>query len=68
MTSPPPKPPLPTRRWLSPDEAADYLGVSRPTLDRARKAGKISPSYSLGDPRYSISQLNRMMNNGIQVK
>jgi hypothetical protein len=55
----PPTLPLPTRRWLNPDEAAAYLGVSIPTL----KALGVSPSYSLGQrtPRYDVHELDRAM-------
>lgn len=60
-----PVPPLPTRRWLTPDEAAAWLGVSRATLDRARRDGKIEPSRVLGDPRYDIQALDKMMLDGL---
>lgn len=57
------EPPLPTRRWLAPDEAAAYLGVSTPTL---RDLG-VQPSKMLGPrtPRYDREQLDEVMNNGI---
>lgn len=51
--------PLPTRRWLKPDEAAGYLGVSVPTL----KVLGVEPSRKLGKqtPRYDILELDQAM-------
>lgn len=51
--------PLPTRRWLTPDEAAAYLGVSIPTL----KTLGVKPSYRLGErtPRYDRIELDTAM-------
>jgi len=55
----PSKPPLPTRRWLTPDEAAAYLGKSRRQFDRA----KFAVSYRLGpgSPMYDIHEIDRAM-------
>jgi hypothetical protein len=55
----PSKPPLPTRRWLTPDEAAAYLGKSRRQFDRA----KFTASYRLGpgSPMYDVRELDRAM-------
>ncbi|MEO0475405.1 MAG: hypothetical protein AAF085_05435 [Planctomycetota bacterium] len=51
--------PLPTRRWLTPDEAAVYLGVSIPTLGQLG----VEPSRNLGDrsPRYDVQKLDEAM-------
>lgn len=58
-----PAPPLPTRQWLTLDESAAWLGVSRRQLDFLVKAGKISPSYTLGKqlPRCSVAHLDDVM-------
>jgi len=51
-----PQLPLPTRRWLTPDEAAAYLGISRGHLDGIVREGRIVPSRTLGKrvPRYDV--------------
>lgn len=58
-----PAPPLPTRRWLKPDEAADYLGVSRPQFDVLTRQGVFRPTRSLGSrlPRYDVRELDNQM-------
>ena len=59
------EPPLPTRRWLTPDEAAAYLGISTTTL----RDLDFQPSKMLGPrtPRYDREQLDEVMNNGIAL-
>lgn len=39
----------PQAQVLRPREAARYVGVSRPTIDRWRKAGKFPKALQLGD-------------------
>lgn len=60
-----PKPPLPTRRWLAPEEAAEYLGVSVPTL----KQLGVKPSTGLGPrtPRYDKQKLDQEMADGAET-
>lgn len=55
--------PLPTRRWLTPNESAAYLGVSRGTFDRAVRIGLVNPSRALGarTPRYGTHELDVLM-------
>ena len=58
-----PTPPLPTRRWLKPDEAALWLGLS----DRQFARAGFSASYHLGtrSPRYDVDVLHKEMTDGI---
>lgn len=58
-----PKPPLPTRRWLTPDEASDYLGVSRGKLSQLVRKELILPSRALGKrtPRFGVHELDELM-------
>lgn len=56
-------PPLPTRRWLKPDEAAEYLGVSRAGFDVLARKGVFAPSHAAGpsSPRYDVRHLDAAM-------
>ena len=48
---------------LTPSEAAEYLGVSRRTIDRAAKDGKIKKHRINGGQRvfYKIEELNNLL-------
>jgi excisionase family DNA binding protein len=54
------------RRWLSKEEAAEYLGASESTIRRLEEAGKIHPSKTTeslyrGRRRYDIRDLDAYM-------
>ena len=44
------------------DEAADYLKVSKQTIDNMRKRGDIEPIMVLSNVRYKKSELDRYLN------
>ncbi len=54
--------PLPTRVWLTGQEAADYLGMSRAQFLAIAKAHKLSPARPSSQcPRYKVDDIDRMM-------
>lgn len=60
--------PLPTRRGLSREEAAEYVGVSPGTLDKLIAAGRMPPPWRAGTRAvYDLTALNLAMDreNGI---
>ena len=66
LPDPKPQLPLPTRRWLTPDEAAAYLAISRGQFDYNVRSGLITPSRAVGKriPRYDVADLDVMMEAG----
>lgn len=42
-------------------DAAAYLGISRDTIDREKRAGRISPKYVGRKPIYPIKELDRYL-------
>lgn len=55
--------PYPTRRWLTPDESAVYLGVCRRQFDKIVSDADIEPARCMGtqSPRYDVNDLDSMM-------
>ncbi len=52
------------RLWLSPQEAADYLGISRATIYRWIKDGKLSLHKVDKIARIKKDDLNQLMEEG----
>lgn len=54
---------IPTKRWLTTEEAADYTGISAYTLNEWRRKGE-GPAYSRPGPRmtrYDVEDLDAFM-------
>lgn len=50
------------RRWLKPDEAADYIGVDRSTFNEWIKKHGVKPApFSPRNPRYDVHKLDDLM-------
>ena len=49
-------------QWLSPARAAQYVGVSKRTLQRWEHVGRLRPSRTpSGHRRYRLSELNTLL-------
>lgn len=48
-------------RGLNADDAAHYIGVSRRTLERERRAGRICARYQGTKPLYLIEELDEWL-------
>ena len=53
---------------LTRDEAATYLGISKPSLDRIVKRGLLTPCRVLRRPLFTKDQLDALLNETNQMK
>lgn len=51
--------------WVDEYEICRYLNISKRTLQRLRKKQLLNFSMSTGKPRYSISEVRRMLKEGL---
>ncbi|MDR1762957.1 MAG: helix-turn-helix domain-containing protein [Dysgonamonadaceae bacterium] len=51
--------------WVDEYEICQYLKVSKRTLQRLRKEQMLNYSKATGKPRYKISEVRRMLNEGL---
>lgn len=56
-----PPPPDPATLWVSNEEAAELLGVSKRTMQRLRSRGETTYSICGGKVRYTLSEVWRLM-------
>ena len=56
-----PPPPDPETLWMSNEEAADLLGVSKRTMQRLRSRGEATYSICGGKVRYTLAEVWRLM-------
>ena len=51
--------------WVDEYEICQYLNISKRTLQRLRKKQLLNVSISTGKPRYLISEVRRMLKEGL---
>ena len=51
--------------WVDEHEICLYLNISKRTLQRLRKKQLLNYSMATGKPRYSISEVRRMLKDGL---
>jgi len=51
--------------WVDEHEICQYLHISKRTLQRLRKKQVLNFSMTTGKPRYTISELRRMLKEGL---